>query len=125
MDIAQAVYEAYQDSPKKTDSITERLGKFLQNHNMLHLSDMIARDLEFLVKEQEQKSRTHVTSATELSDAERSQIAKMYDVAADDLIVTIGPKLVGGVRVQSGGYLYDASLQTRLHTLQKTLETIE
>jgi|GEM_PF-3222035 len=125
MDIAQAVYGAYQDSPEQSEAISQRLGVYLQKHNMLHLSEMITRDLEFITDQVEQKNKTHVTSAVELSDNERSKIAKMYQVSPDELLVTIDPTLVGGMRVKSGGYLYDASLQTRLHTLQKTLETIE
>ena len=68
-----------------------------------------------------------ITSAKELSEEQRARLYEiMYDLGITnvDLSETVDPRLLGGMIVQAGSYLYDTSLRSRLLRLENAMKGV-
>lgn len=68
-----------------------------------------------------------VTSAVELSDKEKSSMAKVLNQAAGKKVLVsyvVDPHLIGGVVVRMGDRVIDGSVRTRLASLRERLKAI-
>ncbi len=66
--------------------------------------------------------RVEITSARELSDAERSEINAKFEASGMgqlELTEKVDASLIGGLRIKVGDKLMDASIQKKLNELQK------
>ena len=65
-----------------------------------------------------------VTSARELSAEELNRIEEKFSQMLGDMLnleVRVDPSLIGGVRVEAGGMMYDGSVSTRLSDMLRTM----
>jgi F-type H+-transporting ATPase subunit delta len=84
----------------------------------------IQRDFERLVAREERVIRVELTTATELSDAEASEIlAQIENVSGRRVEATrsVDPGLIGGMVLQAGSLRVDASVRGRLNKLREEL----
>lgn len=74
--------------------------------------------------EDNQILEAYVTSAVALTDDERAALKKRLSAISGkniDLIASVDPALIGGVRVEMGGRRYDNTIQDRLGRLRRSL----
>jgi F-type H+-transporting ATPase subunit delta len=84
----------------------------------------IAREFERLMAREERRINVELTTARELTDDEASQIVAQIEEAAGrkvDATRTVDPSILGGIVLQAGSYLADASVRGRLERLRQTL----
>jgi F-type H+-transporting ATPase subunit delta len=87
------------------------------------LSDIYA-EFQRLANEQRNLLPVQVTSATELSDAERASLAQAVARRTGKqavLEVHVDPRLLGGVILRMGDTIIDGSVRTRLNQLKQRL----
>ena len=86
--------------------------------------DDIAREFERLMAREEHRLTVELTTARELSDDEARTIVEQIEQAAGRKVEatrTVDPSLIGGIVLQAGSYLADASVRGRLERLRQTL----
>jgi F-type H+-transporting ATPase subunit delta len=84
----------------------------------------IAREFERLMAREERRLDVELTTARELTDDEAAQIVAQIEQAAGrkvDATRTVDPSILGGIVLQAGSYLADASVRGRLERLRQTL----
>jgi F-type H+-transporting ATPase subunit delta len=86
----------------------------------------IAREYRGIADALAYRVRATVTTATPASPALQGEIARALSIATGKTVVvnaTVDPQLLGGMVARVGGRVFDASLRTRLESLQVTLAT--
>jgi F-type H+-transporting ATPase subunit delta len=86
----------------------------------------IAREYRGIADALANRVRATVTTATPASPALQGEIARALSIATGKTVVvnaTVDPQLLGGMVARVGGRVFDASLRTRLESLQVTLAT--
>jgi F-type H+-transporting ATPase subunit delta len=84
----------------------------------------IAKEFERLMAREERRLTVEVTTARELTDDEAKGIVDQIEKAAGrtvDATRSVDPELLGGIVLQAGSYLVDASVRGRLERLRQTL----
>jgi F-type H+-transporting ATPase subunit delta len=84
----------------------------------------IAREFERLVAREQRRLTVELTTARELTDDEAAAIVEQIEKAAGrtvDATRTVDPDILGGIVLQAGSYLADASVRGRLERLRQTL----
>jgi F-type H+-transporting ATPase subunit delta len=87
--------------------------------------DEIAAEFDELVARDEGRLKVELTTARELSDADAASILKRIEEASGRSVEAtrrVDPALVGGIVLQAGSLLVDASVRGRLSRLRQTLE---
>lgn len=81
------------------------------------------------VKEYKKIGTAYVSSAVELSDAQKAQVKKQLLATTSyeefDLNFTVEPSLIGGMVIRIGDRVVDSSIKTQLYELQKELTRIQ
>ncbi len=115
------------------EKLTARLGaaKTLRNflfviadHQRVHLLPEIFRAFEETLRERQGKAEAQVSSAVELSSAQKKQIAETLERVTGRKIeaqYTLEPALLGGAVVRVGSVIYDGSLRHRLEQMRARL----
>jgi F-type H+-transporting ATPase subunit delta len=96
----------------------------LNDHERLELLRPIAQNYRDLLEQQAGKVRVQVRTAVPLPDDQRERLlGELREVTRREPILepTVDPDLLGGLVVQVGDWLYDASVKTRLETLRNEL----
>ncbi len=79
-----------------------------------------------LYEESVRRSRAVVTSAVELTDAEKERLAEALTKKSGtdrvDVEYVIDPDIIGGIIVETGGEVMDGSVRGRLNSIKKGLE---
>jgi F-type H+-transporting ATPase subunit delta len=104
--------------------LPQNLARLLVRKGRTNLAVDIAEQFEHLLEEQRGISRARATTAVPLSDAERDAIAKQLQVQTGNQVVletAVDPTLLGGVVIQIGDRLMDASTRGRLEALRESL----
>lgn len=87
----------------------------------------IYRELERLVAVEERRLRVELTTAYELSAAEKRSILRQIEAASGgrtvDATTRVDPALIGGIVLQAGSLRVDASVRGRLERLRHELAT--
>jgi F-type H+-transporting ATPase subunit delta len=86
--------------------------------------DEIAAEFDELVARDEGRLKVELTTARELSDADAASILKRIEEASGRSVEAtrrVDPALVGGIVLQAGSLLVDASVRGRLSRLRQTL----
>jgi F-type H+-transporting ATPase subunit delta len=86
--------------------------------------DAIAVEYQRLADEAAGRVRATVTTAIELAPHDRDRIADELSKSLGkeiSLLVEVDPKILGGLKLQYGDHLVDASIATRLQQLRRTL----
>jgi F-type H+-transporting ATPase subunit delta len=84
----------------------------------------IAKEFERLMAREEHRLTVEVTTARELTDDEAKRIVEQIEQAAGRTVEatrSVDPELLGGIVLQAGSYLVDASVRGRLERLRQTL----
>jgi F-type H+-transporting ATPase subunit delta len=84
----------------------------------------IAREFERLIAREERRLTVELTTARELTDDEaRGIVAQIEEAAGRKVEATrkVDPSILGGIVLQAGSYLADASVRGRLERLRQTL----
>ncbi len=88
------------------------------------LATDIASEFHILLEEQQGISRAHATTAVPLTDAERETLTESLREQTGNQIVLetdVDPAMLGGVIVQIGDRLVDASTRAKLEALRQNL----
>ncbi|MEA2371634.1 MAG: F-type H+-transporting ATPase subunit delta [Solirubrobacteraceae bacterium] len=102
-------------------TVTNFLELLLEKHRMPAIF-RIRRQLDRLWEEENRLLPVHVTSATKLDKATVAQIGKRISEQTGrkvELTSTIEPDILGGLVVQVGNSILDASIANRLEQLRK------
>jgi F-type H+-transporting ATPase subunit delta len=100
------------------------LARLLVKKGRSGLAQEVANGFAQLVEEREGVARARAITAVPLSDAERDALAERLQRETGRRIVLeteVDPNLLGGVRVQIGDQLVDASTRARLSALRDSL----
>ena len=84
----------------------------------------IAKEFERLMAREERRLTVELTTARELTDGEAKEIVDQIEKAAGRTVEatrSVDPSLLGGIVLQAGSYLADASVRGRLERLRQTL----
>lgn len=84
----------------------------------------IAREFERLIARAERRLTVELTTAREMTDDEaRGIVAQIEEAAGRKVEATrkVDPSILGGIVLQAGSYLADASVRGRLERLRQTL----
>jgi F-type H+-transporting ATPase subunit delta len=84
----------------------------------------IREQFEQLKLEDEGKLDAKISSAFPMEDTQRNQVVDMLSARFKrkiDATVTVDPDLIGGVKVEVGDKVWDASVRGRLQSLAATL----
>jgi F-type H+-transporting ATPase subunit delta len=84
----------------------------------------IAAEFERLMAREERRLTVELTTARELTDQEAEAIVSQIEQAAGRTVEasrTVDPDLLGGIVIQVGSHLADASVRGRLERLRQTL----
>jgi F-type H+-transporting ATPase subunit delta len=88
--------------------------------------DEVHEEWERLLAREARVLELELTTAIELSDAEANRIVEQIGQASGRRVVarrTVDPDLIGGIVVQAGSQLLDASVRGRLNQLRQELTT--
>jgi F-type H+-transporting ATPase subunit delta len=116
----QLLMAALSDLP----GLTLNLGRLLVRKNRTALAPLIAEQFRQLVEEQEGIARAKATTAVPLSDADREALsARLRQQTGREVVLDteVDAALLGGVVVQIGDRLVDASTKARLEALRESL----
>ena len=110
--------------PHVLDPEATNLARLLIESNRVH--DVVAVDAEFqrLADEAAGRVRATVTTAVELAPAERDRVAAELSKRLGKEIrleVAVDAGILGGMKLQYGDRLVDASVATRLQQLRRRL----
>jgi len=91
-----------------------------------HVEDAgdILEEFDRLADEAAGRVRALVTTAVELSTAEKENLAsRLSEKMGEDVRVdsVVDPRILGGLKLQYGDHLIDATVATRLHQLRRRL----
>src|SRR5436190_900871 len=84
----------------------------------------IAREFERLMAREERRLTVELTTARELTDEEAQAIVAQIEQASGRTVEatrSVDPAILGGIVLQAGSYLADASVRGRLERLRQTL----
>lgn len=108
----------------RAQPIVIRLLSVLNAHGRLGLIAPVAREARALWDKRQNRRPVTVKTATELDDGQKAtlvdRIAAMIG-ATPILRYSVDPTLIGGLVVQDGDDLYDASIKTKLERMRRSL----
>ena len=111
-------------APHVVDAEATNLAKLLIESDRVREIDGIVEDFERLADAAAGRVRATATSAVELSHAERDRLAEELSKRLGEevrLEVVVDPRIVGGLKLQYGDRLVDASVATKLQQLRRRL----
>ena len=100
------------------------LARLLVRKSRTALAPSIAEQFRAMVQAQEGVQKAHATTAVPLTTAETEALAQRLQASTGhpvELETDVDPELLGGVIVQIGDRLIDASVRGKLDSLRKTL----
>jgi F-type H+-transporting ATPase subunit delta len=98
----------------------------LNSHHRLEILRAVAVVYRGLLNERARKIQVQVKSAVPLTDAEREQLKEMARRRFDldpVLVESVDPAVLGGLRIQVGDHMIDATVRARLEGLKNQLLT--
>ena len=109
---------------ERIDGVARNLIQLLVNNRRLSVVAEIRELFEQLKLEHEGKLDAKISSAFPMEDAQRSQVVNLLSSRFKRKInatVTVDPDLIGGIKVEVGDKVWDASVRGRLQTMAATL----
>ncbi|GAC1670177.1 MAG: ATP synthase F1 subunit delta [Candidatus Dormibacteraceae bacterium] len=106
------------------DEESVNLAKLLIESNRVREIGAIADEYEALADSAAGRVRATVTTAIELTAHDRDRVTKELSTRLGKEIrlhVEVDPRILGGLKLQYGDHLVDASVATRLQQLRRTL----
>ena len=111
-------------APHELDPETTNLARLLIESNRVKEAEGVAEEYESLADGAAGRVRATVTTAVELGSEERDRLAHELSERLGKEVrvqVVIDKKILGGLKLQYGDRLIDASLVTRLQQLRRRL----
>ncbi len=109
---------------ERIDSVARNLIQLLVHNRRLSVLPEIREMFERLKLEDEGKLEAKISSAFPMEDAQRNQVIGLLSARFKRKInatVTVNPELIGGIKVEVGDKVWDASVRGRLQTMAATL----
>jgi F-type H+-transporting ATPase subunit delta len=109
---------------ERIDGVARNLIQLLVHNRRLSVVAEIREQFEQLKLEDEGKLDAKISSAFPMEDTQRNQVVDMLSARFKrkiDATVTVDPDLIGGVKVEVGDKVWDASVRGRLQSLAATL----
>ena len=117
---AKMLYELTHDADKKDiPAIVDTFFAYLKREHVTSRVEHIISEFEVYTAEQEGTLPLTITTARKMSSKEINNIAKQF--ASDDVVVTIDEDIQGGMIVQKGNTIFDASIRTQINRLKQEL----
>jgi F-type H+-transporting ATPase subunit delta len=110
--------------PRVLDDEATNLARLLIESARIHEAPEIEEEFQRLSDEAAGRVRATVTTAIELEKADRERVARELSRRLNKdvrLSVVVDPKIVGGLKLQYGDRVVDASVATRLQQLRRRL----
>ncbi|MFI5282793.1 MAG: ATP synthase F1 subunit delta [Candidatus Dormibacterales bacterium] len=111
-------------APHHLDPEATNLARLLIESNRVAEVDAIVEELERLTDEAAGRVRATVTAAVELSDADRARVSDELSKRLGKevrLVSVVDRGILGGIKLQYGDRLIDASVATKLQQLRRRL----
>jgi F-type H+-transporting ATPase subunit delta len=109
---------------ERIDGVARNLIQLLVHNRRLSVLAEIRELFEQLKLEDEGKLDAKISSAFPMEDAQRNQVVDLLSSRFKRKInatVTVDPDLIGGIKVEVGDKVWDASVRGRLQTMAATL----
>jgi F-type H+-transporting ATPase subunit delta len=109
---------------ERIDGVARNLIQLLVHNRRLSVLAEIRESFEQLKLEDEGKLDAKISSAFPMEEAQRSQVVDLLSSRFKRKInatVTVDPDLIGGIKVEVGDKVWDASVRGRLQTMAATL----
>ena len=109
---------------ERIDGVARNLIQLLVHNRRLPALAEIRELFEQLKLEDEGKLDAKISSAFPMEDAQRNQVVNLLSSRFKRKInatVTVDPDLIGGIKVEVGDKVWDASVRGRLQTMAATL----
>lgn len=110
------------------DDVNPQMKNFLLllvDKGRIYLAEPILKEFQSRVREIQQTVLAEVTSAVELTDEQketvRQKVQNMTDAKSVELETSIDPDLIGGVVIQIGSQVLDASIRGQLRRISLQL----
>jgi F-type H+-transporting ATPase subunit delta len=117
-------YSLISDAPHLLDAEATNLAKLLIESNRVRDVAGIEEEFQRLADEAAGRVRATVTTAVELTAKDRSSVEEELAKRLGKEIrmhVVVDPRILGGLKLQYGDHLVDASVATRLQQLRRSL----
>jgi F-type H+-transporting ATPase subunit delta len=112
------------DAPNVLDPESTNLAKLLIESNRVNDVAGIEEEFQRLADEAAGRVRATVTTAVELTSSDRDRVEADLSKRLGKVIrmhVVVDPRILGGLKLQYGDRLVDASISTRLQQLRRRL----
>jgi len=109
---------------ERVNGVARNLIQLLVHNRRLSVLAEIREQFEQLKLEDEGKLDAKISSAFPMEDAQRNQVVNLLSSRFKRKInatVTVDPDLIGGIKVEVGDKVWDASVRGRLQTMAATL----
>jgi len=111
-------------TPHELDPEATNLAKLLIESNRVADVDAVAKEYERLADESAGRVRATITTAVELKPADRDRMSAELSKRLGQEVrmdVVVDPRILGGMKLQYGDRLVDASVLTKLQQLRRRL----
>ena len=111
-------------APHELDPGATNLAKLLIESNRVADVDAVADEYERLADEAAGRVRATVTTAVELTPADRDRVSAELSKRLGQEVrmdVVVDPRILGGMKLQYGDRLVDATVSTKLQQLRRRL----
>ncbi|NIQ96117.1 MAG: ATP synthase F1 subunit delta, partial [Desulfuromonadales bacterium] len=123
VDKKSAIFAEIMDKLGLSDGMRDFLGLLVEKDRMQYLPQ-IEQKYQQLADELSGTLRANVTAAAELSDQQKTAISAELEKQTGkkvELTVDVDAALIGGLRTEIGGRLFDGSVKTQLKRIEDTL----
>ena len=118
-----AIFAEIMDKLKLSDGMRDFLGLLVEKDRMMYLPQ-IEQNFQELADELSGTLRARVTAAVELDNKQKKAISAELEKQTGkkvELTVDVDAALIGGLRTEIGGRLFDGSVKTQLKRIEDTL----
>lgn len=102
-----------------SDAALQQAAAYMIETKQKHAIDLLIRDIEEVLSG-DGTVIADITSARELTEAEKDRIARLFEAKKLYVRETIDPKVLGGIKVEAAGKRLDATLKHRIDLLKET-----
>jgi len=126
--LAQAIYESSLNKEgSELDATIDKCAIYLKNKNLLGKKEEILKALEKIINKEngiiKAKVTTEIKLKTEVGKEIEEFIKKKYKAKEIILEEKVEPKLLGGIKIEIGDEIIDATLTNKIKQLQDYLIT--